>query len=330
MSTDLRAALTELAESAAPELEAVSPARRATLARARARTIRRRRLTARSLGALAVAAAAVGILHVAPTGPVQPAKPPFDGTERFAHLVLERDLLGTTAVEVDGDPVHLVVTAPDPDLQVRFFCSRSASVKLRVSVDGGSSGYVSGCYDTSESSSRSGEDWVHLGLRVGQPTSFTISAVTVGTPSVAELENPTWAFVAVYGTPASGLPSRPAAVPGTTGLRQVAAVTLDADNSETELALPVPRSRTMFYAASCAGPADGLEYMIHAGDLMLTQGSCRFAEPPLQLPLDGVPTQHGDFVARVFLFNNHGEDARERPPASGARIVISFYVRPAG
>ena len=327
MSIDLRAALTELAESAAPELEAVSPARRAALARARARSIRRRRLAARSFSALAVAAVAVGVLRMAPTGAVQPARPPFNGTERFAHSVLERTLLGTTAVEVDGDPVRLVVTAPDADVQVRFFCSRTASVQLRVSVDGGSPAFASGCYDAAESSSRSGEDWAHLGLRPGQRTSLTISAVSTRTPSVAELENPTWAFVGIYGTPASTLPARPAPVSGTAGLRRVATVTLDADDPEKELTLPVPASRALLYAASCAGPADGLQYMIHVGDDMLGQGWCVVDEPPLPLALEGVPTQDGDLVARVFLAANHGEDPRARVPGRGAEIVVSFYVR---
>jgi hypothetical protein len=330
VSIDLRAALTELAESAVPEPEAVSPARRAALARARARTIRRRRLAARSFGALAVAAVAVGVLRVSPPHAVQPAEPPFKGTERFAHSVLERELLGTTAVEVDGDPVRLVVTPPDADVQVRFFCSRSASVTLRVSVDGGSSAYVSGCYGTSESSSRSGEDWEHLGLRPGHPASLTISAVSTRTLSDAELEDPTWAFVGVYGTAASELPARPAPVSNTGGMRRVATVTLDADNFETELALPVPASRRLFYAASCAGPADGLVYMIHVRDHMIGEGWCVVPGPPLPSSLEGVPTQDGDVVARVFLSANHGEDVRERPPASGARIVVSFYVRATG
>jgi hypothetical protein len=329
VSIDLRAALTELAESAAPELEAVSPARRAALARARARTIRRRRLAGRSLGTLAVAAAAVGILHVAPPGPVQPAKPPFDGTERFQKFVLERDLLGTTAVEVGGDAVHLVITAPDTDIEVRFFCSRSASVKLQVSVDGGSSAYVSGCHNAAQSSSRSGEDWAHLGLRPGEPVSLTISAVIVGTPSAAELENPTWAFVGVYGTPASTLPARPVPVSGTAGLRRVATVTLDADHLETELALPVPASRKLFYAGSCAGPADGLQYMIHVSDHMVGQGWCAVPGPPQPSALESVPPQDGDLV-RVFLANNHGEDPQDRRPGPGARIVVSFYVRETG
>jgi hypothetical protein len=327
VSIDLRAALNELAESPVPELEAVSPARRADLARARARGIRRRRLAGRTLGALAVAAFAVGVLRVAPINAVQPAEPPFRGTERFAYSVLERSLLDTTAVEVDGEPVRLVVTAPEADVQVRFFCSRSASVQLRVSVDGGSPAFVSGCYAAAESSSRPGEDWAHLGLRAGQPTSLTISAVSTGTPSVAELESPTWAFVAVYGTPPSGLPARPAPVSGTAGLRPVATVTLDADDLEKELALPVPASRRLFYAASCAGPAGGLAYMIHVADHMVGQGWCSVPGPPLPLALEGVPTHGGDPVARVFLFANHGEDPQERMPGSGAQVVVSFYVR---
>jgi hypothetical protein len=327
VTADLRAALAELAESAAPELEAVSPARRADLARARARGIRRRRLAGRTLGALAVAAVAVGVLRVAPSGAVQPARPPFPGTERLGTFIMDRTLLRTASVEVDGDPVRLVVTAPDPDVQVRFFCSRSASVRLRVAVDGGSSAFVSGCSDTAQSSSRAGEDWAHLGLRAGQPTSLTISAVSTGTPSVAELETPTWAFVGVYGTAASALPGRPAAVPGTGGLRRVATATLDADNLQEELMLPVPASRMLFYAASCAGPADGLEYMVHVGGDMLAKGSCRALGPPVAVPLDGVETQNGELMARVFISVNHGEDPQERPPRAGARLVVSFYVR---
>lgn len=327
MSTDLRTALADLADSAAPALEALPPVRRAELARARARGIRRRRLAARSLGALAVAALAVGVVHVAPNGALQPARPPFDGTDQFARTVLDRTLLSTAAVEVDGDSVHLQVTPPDADVQVRFFCSRSAAVRLQVSVDGGSSAYVSGCSDTSQSSSRDGEDWAHLGLRPGQPLGLTISASSTGPLSDAELETPTWAFVGLYGTPASALPGRPAAVPGTAGLRRVGMVVLDAETITDQPVLPLPASRMLFYATSCAGPADGLEYMIHVGDQMLAGGSCRAEGPPVVLPLDSVPSQNGEVVARVFLSANHGQPPQDRIPGPGAQVVVSFYVR---
>jgi hypothetical protein len=327
VSTDLRTALAELADSAAPALEALPPARRAELARARARGIRRRRIAARSLGALAVAALAVGVVRVAPTGAVQPAHPPFQGTDQFAPTVLDRTLLSTAAVEVDGEAVHLQVTPPDADVQVRFFCSRSAPVQLRVSIDGGSPAYVSGCKDTTQSSSRDGEDWAHLGLRPGQPLRLTLSASSTGALSDAELETPTWAFVGVYATPASALPGRPATVPGTAGLRRVGMVVLDADTITRQPVLQVPASRTLFYAASCAGPADGLEYMIHVGDQMLAGGSCRAEGPPVVLSFDGVPSQDGDVVARVFLSANHGQDPQDRVPGPGAQVVVSFYVR---
>jgi hypothetical protein len=83
----------------------------------------------------------------------------------------------------------------------------------------------------------------------------------------------------------------------------------------------------LFYAASCAGPADGLEYMIHVGDRMLAAGSCRAQGGPVVLSLDGVPSQDGEIVARVFLSANHGEGPQDRVLGPGAQVVVSFYVR---
>ncbi len=327
MTADLRATLVELAEQAGPELEALSPARRAVLARQRAQDIRRRRLVGRSLAAAAVAVLAVAGLRLTSVGTVQPAKPPYPGTERLAQSIEGRDLLGSASVEVDGDPVRLVVTPPDTDVEVRFFCSRQDEVELRVSIAGSKPALVGGCDDDIQSTSRSAEDWNRLGVRSGRAVEFTISAVSTRPPSPAELETPTWAFVGVYGSPASVLPARPAPVPGTTGLRRVASVTLYADHWRLPLVLRLPPSGTVFAAASCAGPADGLDWMVHLGDQMIGSGECRLPGPPV--PLDPAPRTPGqqELITEVLVDTNYDQDLSVRRPGTGAQVVVSFYVR---
>jgi hypothetical protein len=331
VSTDLRAALAELADEAAPQLEALSPLRRAALARARARRIRRRRIAGQCLGALAVAAVAAGIIHVAPADTTEPAKPPFPGTERFVKSLQDRTLLGTTAVQVDGDPVHLAVTPQDLDLQVDFYCSRTAGVELRLSVAARGPAVARGCDDAVMSESAPLEDWAQRGLTAGRPATLVISAVSTGTLSAAELETPTWVFLGVYGGSASALPVRPPPVPGTAGLRRFASVTLDADHWALPVTMPRSPAGTVYYAASCAGPADGLDYMIHIGSTMVVHGMCRSSGGrPVLLPLNGAPVGRGNLVALVLVQANHDDSLDLRPPGPGAEVVVSFYVSATG
>jgi len=328
MTGDLRTILHELAEDAAPVLDAMPPAQRLTSVRQRATHLRRRRAAAAGIAAVALIGGGAGLVKLPSSSLIAPAKPPQPATTVVPTTDGARVRVAATAVPVDGDAVHLVVTPPNLDLEFTLVCPQPVDARLTISVNDRPLGTINGCgRDGLNASAVATLEtfWSPFGVTPGRPMSVTISAVSPNGDSPAGSKQP-FAYAGVYAALPSSLPARPAPPPSVAGLHTVATVTLDADNTEVAQTVRIPSTAQVWFAASCAGQADQLQYMIHIGATMVGRGPCEGPPSLIPLRLSGVTRDtRTDSVVVLFILSANGTvPLDEHPPDASARVVVTL------
>jgi hypothetical protein len=328
MSRDLRTLLQELAEDAAPVLDAMPAAQRLTSVRTRARHLRRRRAAAARLAAVALVAGAAGLVRVPVSSLIAPARPPQPATDVVPTSHGQRVRVGAVAVPVDADAVHLVATPPNLDLEFAVVCLQPLDVRVSITINGHLMDPVDGCGGnglTASSVPTQEAFWTPFGVAPGRAMAVTISATSPNGNSPAGSRQ-RFAYVGVYAAPPSALPARPAPAPSVAGLRTVATAILDGEDPQVARTVRMPPTAQVWAAVSCAGQADELQYMIHITDTMVARGTCQ--DRPSLIPLDLTAVTrdtHTDSVVVLFILAANGSvPLKDDPPEASARIVVSL------